>query len=369
MSINFSSSFSGFNFFKKIPISKIFTLPFGLGNSGKIADGSDQFTEEHIYEEGFLGHYKNNVKKHLDSFEDKRMSALLKVQKYLRIFWALLIPFIFLSYYIFKNYVEPSQNNNVFDIYLFANIAYFGLWLVLLYSPIKKFSGNVKDEVYKTILEFFDGFKYDASATKSNLHNLADDILPSYDRMYCEDNINGDIENVGFEFVELLLQDRRRNSKGGSSYVTVFDGVVIKLNMNKSFSGKTILAKDRGIFNKLSGKFKEGERVALEDPVFEKNFEVYSSDQIEARYLLSTSFMERLLSLRDLFKGKGLQGVFDNENFIMAIETNHNFFATPSIFEPVTFIPECKSILKEINLIREIIEILKLNQDIYAKNN
>ena len=35
----------------------------------------------------------------------------------------------------------------------------------------------------------------------------------------------------------------------------------------------------------------------LENPDFEKTFDVYSTDQIEARYLLSPSMMERLLAL------------------------------------------------------------------------
>lgn len=38
--------------------------------------------------------------------------------------------------------------------------------------------------------------------------------------------------------------------------------------------------------------------VRLEDPEFEKIFVVYSSDEVEARYILSTSFMERLVEFR-----------------------------------------------------------------------
>jgi len=38
-------------------------------------------------------------------------------------------------------------------------------------------------------------------------------------------------------------------------------------------------------------------RVGLVDPVFEKIFEAYGTDQVEARYLLTPTFMQRLVRL------------------------------------------------------------------------
>jgi hypothetical protein len=39
------------------------------------------------------------------------------------------------------------------------------------------------------------------------------------------------------------------------------------------------------------------ERVRLEDPVFEKVYEVYGTDQVAARALLNPAFMEKMLKL------------------------------------------------------------------------
>ena len=41
-----------------------------------------------------------------------------------------------------------------------------------------------------------------------------------------------------------------------------------------------------------------GELVKLENPEFESEFAVYSDDQIESRYILSPSLMERILSFK-----------------------------------------------------------------------
>ncbi len=93
----------------------------------------------------------------------------------------------------------------------------------------------------------------------------------------------------------------------------------ILLDMNKNFSGKTIVKRDTGIIgNWFTKKFRRKldsyasrskllKSVKLEDPIFEKKFEVYSSDQVEARYLLTTSFMERILELSNLFSENKLK--------------------------------------------------------------
>lgn len=72
--------------------------------------------------------------------------------------------------------------------------------------------------------------------------------------------------------------------------------------MNKKFEGKTVVLKDSGWLN-LFKKIGRPERVKLEDVSFERQFEVFSDNQIEARYLLTTAFMERMSEVK-----KGLSG-------------------------------------------------------------
>ena len=58
-------------------------------------------------------------------------------------------------------------------------------------------------------------------------------------------------------------------------------------DFQKDFQGHTTIL--RNSLFKLSSS---GSRVKLENPDFEKTFDVYSTDQIEARYLLSPSRSE-----------------------------------------------------------------------------
>src|SRR5436189_219873 len=60
-------------------------------------------------------------------------------------------------------------------------------------------------------------------------------------------------------------------------------------------------------------------RRRLEDPVFEKAFEVYGTDQIESRFILTPDFMERLLGLERTFQGKQLRCAFAGGEMFLAV--------------------------------------------------
>jgi hypothetical protein len=102
------------------------------------------------------------------------------------------------------------------------------------------------------------------------------------------------------------------------------------------------------------------ERVKLEDPVFEKQFEVFGSDQVEARYLLTTSFMDRLLKLAEIFQSGSIQASFYNNTLLIMVPTYKNYFETASIFKPANFIEEINTILSEMKLVFDMIDTLKL---------
>ena len=71
-------------------------------------------------------------------------------------------------------------------------------------------------------------------------------------------------------------------------------------DLGRSFPGNTTVYRNRWI--KLRFGFP---RVKLESPDFEKQFDVYGNDPVEARYLLTPLLMERILQLDQRF-GEGL---------------------------------------------------------------
>ena len=105
------------------------------------------------------------------------------------------------------------------------------------------------------------------------------------------------------------------------------------------------------------------EEVKLEDPVFSKKFNVYSSDQVEARYLVTTAFMERFLNIKTAFDTKHIKCAFFDENrLIISLPTNKNVF---EIGETCTSLQNPKSInclYNELISILKLIEYFKLNE-------
>ena len=84
--------------------------------------------------------------------------------------------------------------------------------------------------------------------------------------------------------------------------------VMVSYSVNKNFKGETVIKSvSEGPKSSLPSK----QKVLLEDPVFNENFTIFSDDQVEARYLLTTAFMERLLVFQKDHKCK-VSVLFDN---------------------------------------------------------
>ena len=66
-------------------------------------------------------------------------------------------------------------------------------------------------------------------------------------------------------------------------------------------------------------------KVGLEDPHFERIFEVFGDDQVEARVLLTPVFMEALLAIEQAFAGHHIRCGFCEGDFLVAVEGPNRF--------------------------------------------
>lgn len=102
-----------------------------------------------------------------------------------------------------------------------------------------------------------------------------------------------------------------------------YEGIVLSMPHYNSFQGHTIVRRDIG---RLNPRTVNGlKRVGFASSKFEEIFEVYSSDQVEARYLLTPDFIERLTHFSDDYLGRGLQCVFLGNRFHVALEIDDRF--------------------------------------------
>ena len=180
------------------------------------------------------------------------------------------------------------------------------------------------------------------------------DLLPAYDRIKHEDQFSGAYHGARFALCESHLERKHNDSKGRTSWSTVFRGQCIVLNFPRAFLGVTIVRRDAGIFNFLGGGGAL-KKVSLEDPVFEKAFEVFSNDQVESRYLLHPVFMQRLVDLEAAFKGKRLRCGFEHGDLMIAVEGGDKF-EPGSMFKPLADPQRAKHLVDDVASVMRVMD-------------
>ncbi|MCA8901255.1 MAG: DUF3137 domain-containing protein [Hyphomonas sp.] len=196
-------------------------------------------------------------------------------------------------------------------------------------------------------------------------------LVPGWDRSKYEDLVTGTREGVDFELFEAHLEERRTStdSKGRTTtrWVTVFKGQCLKFSFDKRFYGRTLVTRDAGFFNRFGGG-KGMTRAALEDPKFEKIFEVYTTDQVEARYLLTPDLMQELVDLEEAFHGGKLKCCFDGGELYITLQGG-DLFEPGSMYEPLDNPARVRELLNDFMAVFQIISATNANRRRYNRND
>lgn len=196
------------------------------------------------------------------------------------------------------------------------------------------------------------------------------------DRYSSQDQIYGTAGKTTFSFSEVHAEYKTvTQTKNGRQehWHTILKGIVFCADFNKHFHGVTIVRpKDMGsalgawisekipLFSASSSDF-----VKLESPEFNKKFLTYSTDQVEARYILTPAMMERLCNLDDNSRYTISVSFIGSQVFI-AFPLDKDYFEPPvfkSLLDP-------KSLNEDLEVVRfmyGIIAELDLNTRIWTK--
>jgi hypothetical protein len=196
------------------------------------------------------------------------------------------------------------------------------------------------------------------------------------DRFRGEDLVSGTIGKTDMRFSELHAEYKTTttDSKGRrrTQWHTIFKGLFFVADFNKHFTGCTVVLPDTAerLFGFLGKKLQQlnlarGKLIKLEDPEFEKAFAVYGDDQVEARYILSTSLMKRIMDFKQS-TGKPIYLSFVHSNVIVAITTGKDMFE-PRIFRSLLDFGLVREYLEDLQLAIGIVEDLNLNTRIWTK--
>lgn len=260
----------------------------------------------------------------------------------------------------------------------------------------ENFKKIIKQNCLSTVLSQFENLKYKDQEIPKGLFEESG-LFPSFDTLTRDDIYTGKYQDIWFHIEEVLL--------------TSYRGIVIVFPMNKTVKSQTIISSknDKNINNLqpyiiptfvmiagiiiflslsmvISGEFygniilyvilftagliylifdtirksKKYESIKLEDIGFDKRFAVYSKDQIEARYLVTPTFMERLYKLQTAFGTKDIKCSFFGNKIMIAISTDKDLFEIGDLFTPLTDSQNLYQFVDELNSVYDLIDYFKL---------
>ena len=198
------------------------------------------------------------------------------------------------------------------------------------------------------------------------------DELSEPDYLEQEDCVYGTIGNTSVFFSEIIAKKIRvvnfneftpENHRRES---VLFHGLFFEAKFSKNFLSRTFVMP-----NDIRGKIAffnnwRGARVKLEDPEFERRFQVYGDSQIESRYILSTNLMNRLVEF-DRKAGRKVAVSFIEGLVYVAIPYRRRLFE-PRLFKTMISFTPLKEYFLDLQLMIGIVEDLNLNRRIWKQH-
>ncbi len=187
-----------------------------------------------------------------------------------------------------------------------------------------------KEKVLPRLAASFGALSYRPAILPDIARLKAECIFRKFDASEADDEIIGTHRALPISIVELKL-----THGSGDNKQTTFDGLLVTLDLPRDTGAVTAVVSDAGALGNYVDRQNVQHRmqVRLEDPVFEKVYEVYGTDQVASRALLNPAFMERLLALGALSDFDRPQVLCDGRVLQIAMPKR----AGKNLFEPPPF--------------------------------
>lgn len=290
--------------------------------------------------------------------------------------------------------------------------------VVYVAMPFSDYREETKNKVMDIILSFWGNFEYFLFRNLIECKYIEkSELFSSFNKLTTDDAFCGTYHNTKITVAEQSIQ-----IEGPKFEQNIFKGVLILLDFKKRFNGKTVVkAKGRALgflgdnlfilsyfgaifaaifliaaftagkeacfillmvfgfailiggviifLKKLligtttSSQNKKNSKNATEPVVLEgidfiKKWNVFASDQISARIVLTPVLMENMLRIQKLFHGRHIDFCFFNNKLLIAIHTRKNMFETTSLLTPALDYAKVDEVYKQLCCIFKLIDII-----------
>ena len=358
----------------------------------------------------FLDIYKNEILPILYKLEKKRKQKIVILFLIGIIFLLLELFLVYKTYYLlFVNTDFTSKCNGAILFLILPAVFY-----VIVAADASDFKTTLKRNLKSKVIKCFCDINYGDFTHEFNIVNiikesmLFDNIPESFDYNF-DDIFMGKrscVNLVAADFDMFI-----RSSRGARS--RIFKGAILSFISNKKISARTniypklasiwahiviiismciLIFKDM-IYSRVSGdtfivislilasflvicfyvvvsylrsrkpkNIKDFNSVKLEDADFNKNYVVLSEDQVEARYLITPSFIDRFKELAKVYNAKHIRCAFYDDKVLFAINTNKDLFEFGSLFHTLLDVKYIENYYDEIKVIFDIVDLFRLDE-------
>ena len=240
----------------------------------------------------------------------------------------------------------------------FFGVAVYGVVSALLTaSKRQNFRSNFKNRVVASIAKSF-GLSYDENGGLT-----ADEFFEIYDcyinEQSSEDMMSGEVQGVRVRFSDFYAAEKVR-TKNGTRTDVKFQGVLFVAGFHKRLNCEV-----RVCHKNSRNLRKYGQRANMDDVKFEEFFDVYTTDQVGARYALTPLLMQRLTEVY-LRLGSQINAVLREDKIYVAIETWRDNFE-PRIDCSLKQDATIALYVDEIGALVGIVSELNLNRKIWSE--
>lgn len=234
-----------------------------------------------------------------------------------------------------------------------------------LYEPNKRISlDNIKAmELFNLNNLKYNGKNAITTEYNKNYMNFADMEIYYYKDKIHEEKV---YDSDGREHIERTVDKIKKY---------VFDGCYISATLNKNIADHIYLIPNNFSDLIINGAINDyitysGEEIKLENLEFSQKYKVYSDDEIQARYILSLSLMEKINNIDNILKGKKYIVFKEGRRFVICLEgfkiEKLRKVSLPFNSNSNKLKENVKYIFENVSKLFEIYNVLNLENDIYV---
>lgn len=223
----------------------------------------------------------------------------------------------------------------------------------------KEFEVRIKEKIIEKFITCFENFDFElwqlgeSLIDEKTLKSIK--ILPKFNENYSDDNFQGIYKGI-----PVTISEQRLKKGLGIYKDKCFEGIIISYFLADKLFPAEIIVRDTGIVPP-----KNLEKVILEDSEFNKMFSVYSNNQIECRFVLTTGFMEKLKALKILFCAKHISLYINGQNIYIAVDIGRDSFNIARLYKQTDDKEQFERMYNQFDFILKIADLLRLTNKSY----